>query len=208
MDLFEQLKEIPASDAAIQCGISLKQKGNKQWACCPLHGEKTESMCFYPNGSWYCYGCHKGGDSVTLYQEMYNEDAVDAAKHLAADFGLSIDETSRPKGPSPRLVRYRLQQALEAWRSRQYDKFCRILFTAKAIINQPRSPEDETDPWEDERFCAAIKAREVADFALDILADADTEELAEMYREEAEHGQPTGTGSDAAGVTSPAGPGG
>jgi hypothetical protein len=26
-----------------------------------LHEERTASLKAYPNGSWYCYGCHQGG---------------------------------------------------------------------------------------------------------------------------------------------------
>ena len=29
--------------------------------CCPFHEERTPSLKAYPNGSWYCYGCHRGG---------------------------------------------------------------------------------------------------------------------------------------------------
>ena len=51
-------------DVALREGIRLRQKGSRAWACCPLHGEKTPSLCFYPDGRWYCFGCHRGGDAV------------------------------------------------------------------------------------------------------------------------------------------------
>jgi len=28
---------------------------------CPFHEERTASLKAYPNGSWYCDGCHQGG---------------------------------------------------------------------------------------------------------------------------------------------------
>jgi hypothetical protein len=37
------------------------------FANCPLHGEKTPSLCVYETtNSWYCFGCHKGGNSIDL----------------------------------------------------------------------------------------------------------------------------------------------
>ena len=83
-DLFERLKQIPASEAAQRQGIELKRNGYKFWACCPLHGERTPSMCFYPNGSWYCFGCHQGGDAVTLYEKMMQVSSLEAAERFQA----------------------------------------------------------------------------------------------------------------------------
>ena len=30
--------------------------------CCPFHREKDPSLHVFPNQSWYCFGCGKGGD--------------------------------------------------------------------------------------------------------------------------------------------------
>ena len=39
-------------------GVELSASG---YMPCPFHEERTASLKAYPNGSWYCYGCHQGG---------------------------------------------------------------------------------------------------------------------------------------------------
>ncbi len=39
-------------------GVALSASG---YMPCPFHEERTGSLKAYPNGSWYCYGCHEGG---------------------------------------------------------------------------------------------------------------------------------------------------
>jgi hypothetical protein len=39
-------------------GVELSAGG---YMPCPFHEERTASLKAYPNGSWYCYGCHQGG---------------------------------------------------------------------------------------------------------------------------------------------------
>ena len=104
MSVFEQVRQITALEAAERLGLKLKKAGSKHWACCPLHGEKTASLCIYGDGTWYCFGCHKGGDAVRLYQEMFGLDAKDAALRLAEDFGIRVDISihAPPRGATKR----------------------------------------------------------------------------------------------------------
>ena len=53
MSVFEQVRQITALEAAERLGLKLKKNGSKHWACCPLHGEKTASLCIYGDGTWY-----------------------------------------------------------------------------------------------------------------------------------------------------------
>ena len=67
-----------ALEIAQAYGLPLKQKGSKHWACCSIHGEKTPSLCFFPDGRWYCFGCHQHGDAADLYAAMYGVTLAEA----------------------------------------------------------------------------------------------------------------------------------
>ena len=50
------------------CGIPVNRNG---FCCCPFHGEKTASLRIYDKtDSWYCFGCHSGGD-VLMFARLY-----------------------------------------------------------------------------------------------------------------------------------------
>jgi len=50
---------------------------------CPLHNEKTASMFIYKdNNSFYCYGCHCGGDSISFIMKLHGVDFITAIKKL------------------------------------------------------------------------------------------------------------------------------
>ena len=51
--------------------VRLEQRGGNFWGCCPFHHEKTASFCINSIGQfYYCYGCHKSGDVITLVMEL------------------------------------------------------------------------------------------------------------------------------------------
>ena len=47
--------------------------------CCPFHEERTPSLKAYPNGSWYCYGCHQGGSIFDFAAKLEGRDTRGAA---------------------------------------------------------------------------------------------------------------------------------
>lgn len=59
----------------------LKQSGTELVMLCPIHREKTPSLKIYPNEqTWYCYGCHKGGNIITwmiLVEHLTYNQAID-----------------------------------------------------------------------------------------------------------------------------------
>ena len=86
--LFEQARRIASADVARSAGLDLRRHGGREWTRCPLHGEKTASLCFYPDGGWYCFGCHAGGDAVDLYAALHHVTAGEAARELTGERGL------------------------------------------------------------------------------------------------------------------------
>ena len=56
-------------------GVDLRQKSSGLMiGLCPFHSEKTPSFTIYlNNNSFYCFGCHKGGDSIHLLKLFTNK---------------------------------------------------------------------------------------------------------------------------------------
>ncbi len=76
--------------------IVLKRRGSNLVGLCPFHNEKTPSFTVYPeNGSYYCFGCGKGGDIITFTMQMENLDYIDAVRRLADRAGLKLPENDR-----------------------------------------------------------------------------------------------------------------
>jgi hypothetical protein len=97
--------------------ISLYTKvDGRGWADCPLHKETKPSLKIYDNQSWYCFGCHKGGDLIAFVMEMENLTFREALKKLAHDAGLN------PKDYQPKTTGFnkakeyiRLSHKVKVW---------------------------------------------------------------------------------------------
>ncbi len=73
--------------------VSLRKKGVNFQACCPFHNEKTPSFVVSPSkGLFKCFGCGKGGNSVTFVMEHESMGYVDALKYVAKKYGIEIVE--------------------------------------------------------------------------------------------------------------------
>lgn len=94
MDLFTAAKSVSIVDIYNQyCQASKKLKGRKSIAVtCPFHEDKRPSLNLYPNNSFYCYSCKKGGSNVDLVMEILKLDAVSAAKKICEDFHVDYEE--------------------------------------------------------------------------------------------------------------------
>lgn len=59
----------------------LKKAGTELVTLCPIHKEKTPSLKIYPNNqSWYCFGCHRGGNIISwmmLVEHLSYNEAID-----------------------------------------------------------------------------------------------------------------------------------
>lgn len=76
--------------------VSLKKRGNNLFGCCPFHNEKTASFSVSPaKNIYYCFGCHKGGNSVNFIMEHEQLSYYDALKYLANKYHIEIQETER-----------------------------------------------------------------------------------------------------------------
>lgn len=75
--------------------VNLKKHGRNYVGLCPFHSEKTPSFHIYSDSnSYYCFGCHAGGDVITFIRNIENLDYLEAVKFLADRVGLQVPESS------------------------------------------------------------------------------------------------------------------
>ncbi len=73
--------------------VSLKKRGANYLGLCPFHQEKTPSFIVSPaKGIFKCFGCGKGGDSVSFLMEHEHFDYVEALRYLARKYNIEIEE--------------------------------------------------------------------------------------------------------------------
>ena len=91
-DVFLLVKGLSAVDIAKRYGIDLQQKGKHYRGLCPFHNEKTPSFHVHKN-RFKCFGCGWSGDAIALVSQLRNVPPLTAAKWIAHDFGIPIDDT-------------------------------------------------------------------------------------------------------------------
>lgn len=76
--------------------LRLKKRGTNYIANCPFHNEKTPSFNVNPaRGIFKCFGCGKGGNSVTFVQEHEKLTYPEAIRWLADFYKIELEETER-----------------------------------------------------------------------------------------------------------------
>jgi DNA primase len=92
----EQLLTVAAIEEVVGDYVSLKRAGSRYKGLCPFHDEKTPSFVVSPTiGIYKCFGCQKGGNSINFLMEMENYTYVEAARSLAAKYGVELIETGK-----------------------------------------------------------------------------------------------------------------
>lgn len=80
----QKIKERLTIEEVVSSYIPLIKAGNSLKAKCPFHNEKTPSFFVSPErGSYYCFGCAKGGDIFSFVEEFEGLDFKGALKLLA-----------------------------------------------------------------------------------------------------------------------------
>lgn len=105
--------------------VDLKKKGARHWGKCPFHQEKTGSFAVSQSkGSYYCFGCHKGGNIISFVMEYENLNFVDAVKKLASISGIEIREDEPSEEDRQKSIKKEAMFILNAnvakWYQEQY----------------------------------------------------------------------------------------
>ncbi len=92
----EILKNNSISNYLISKGVAISRAGRYAKCICPLHQDNKPSFIIYdnPNGieSFYCFGCKRGSNFISLYAAMEKISFKDAIKKLAKGVDLSNEE--------------------------------------------------------------------------------------------------------------------
>ncbi len=90
----EDIKSTVSIAEVIGSCVSLKRSGSNFMACCPFHKEKTPSFSVNESkGFFHCFGCGESGDVIKFVEKYYNLDYPAAVEKLAAQYGITIEET-------------------------------------------------------------------------------------------------------------------
>ena len=87
----EELRARNSITDVVSSYVELKRAGRLYKGLCPFHSEKTASFCVYEDTqSYYCFGCHAGGDVITFIRTIDNLDYMDAVRQLAQRAGMQM----------------------------------------------------------------------------------------------------------------------
>ena len=168
MNLFDTVKAaVTPRMEAERYGLPIQQGS---MICCPFHADRTLSMKLNED-YFYCFGCGASGDVIDLAARLFGLSGYDAAKKLAADFGI----TGQKPSILAKLQRGASQAETERRSFRVLGDYLQILQDWKAHC-APQSPEDAIDP----RYAEACHMLERIENMLDILTCGTPKERAEV----------------------------
>lgn len=171
MNLFDMIKDrVPVRDAAERYGIQVSRNGMCK---CPFHQDNDPSMKFY-NKRFHCFGCSANGDVVDFTSRLFNISLKDAAKKIAVDFGLHVDE----KATDVKISRRRPISNAEVSAHQKAYCFDELVNYRNQLIQwqqqyQPNTPDDELHP----RFLEALNNLARIEYELDILLYGTPDEI-------------------------------
>lgn len=140
MKLFERIKEaITVKQAAERYGL---QPGRNGMCRCPFHSEKTPSMRINET-YYYCFGCQASGDVIDLTAGLFSLTPGEAAKKLAADFGIDPDPETIVTSATRRLPKDPEEDVRHCTRVMiEYER----LLKERCKVYSPKNPDEEWDP--------------------------------------------------------------
>ncbi|MGC8915911.1 MAG: DNA primase [Thermoanaerobaculum sp.] len=109
----ERIRQAADIVAVVSDTVSLRKAGKDFVGLCPFHGERTPSFYVSPDkGTFYCFGCRKGGSVFDFVMETQHLSFPEAAEYLAKRFGVELPLATGASRRQAELSE-RILQALE-----------------------------------------------------------------------------------------------
>ena len=173
MTLFEAVKQsVTTRQAAEYYGIRVNRNG---MCLCPFHEDKHPSMKV--DKRFHCFACQADGDVIDFASRLHGLDAKEAAKRLAADFGIHYDGQGRA---SPRPVKPKISEKLKQYQAEQrffrvYADYLHLMKDWRSLYAR-RTPEENWHPL----FVEALQNQDYVEYLLDSYLSGTEEERAEL----------------------------
>ena len=169
MDIFKEVKK--RASILDVCNL-LNIKLNKNNMClCVFHNEKTPSFSVSPSKNiFYCFGCEKKGDSITLVSELLNISPLEAAMYINESLGLGIEigikknrTREEKKKYDAALTKYNQMRKFKIeflkWENETYQLLCDYLHQL--------GHWKELKNIDDERYVEALQQMDMIEFYID-----------------------------------------
>ncbi len=144
-------------------------KLNRAYKCvCPFHKEKTASLSIsLQKQIWKCFGCGKGGDSISLVSELLNINALEAAKSINYTLGLGLDPNQ--KSNYFEINKYKNKQKTEEifkkWENKTFQLLCDYLHLLWKWEEEYAPKNMEEDP--NDLFVEAMHNKDYIDYLIE-----------------------------------------
>jgi DNA primase len=110
----ETVKAAASIVDVVSARTQLRKSGAGFMGRCPFHEERTPSFSVSPvKGTYHCFGCGAGGDTIRFVQETEQLDFVGAIESLAERYNITLEyEETSPQQDAQRRRRERLLELL------------------------------------------------------------------------------------------------
>ncbi len=79
----QQARNSQLAIIAEKLGLRLQRGGRNPRCICPFHQEKTPSLTLFAStNTWHCFGCHAGGDGITLVRKLLGHTFPQAVRFI------------------------------------------------------------------------------------------------------------------------------
>ena len=176
MTIYETIKAaVPVKQAAEHYGLKVSRNG---MACCPFHHDRHPSLKLNED-YFFCFGCGAKGDVIDLVARLFDLSSYEAARKLAADFGISSEpEQAAAASCKPKRPHIRQFREDEMLCFRVLMDYLHLLEDWK-VRHAPKTPDE---PYDD-RFVEALQMHCHIEYMADVLTVGDLEERVALVDE-------------------------